>query len=90
MLKAKALPDYLWGKAMSTAVHICNRVPTCALDGKTPFEARHGEIPQVHYFHTFGCVTHIKNTRPNLKKLDDRSRRTIFVGYEVVSKVYHY
>ena len=34
------------------------------------------------YFRTFGCIAHIKVTRPNLKKLDDRSIRTVFIGYE--------
>ena len=36
----------------------------------------------------FGCIAHMKVTTPNLKKLDDRSRRTIFVGYELGSKAY--
>ena len=36
----------------------------------------------------FGCIAHMKVTTPNLKKLDDRSRRTIFVGYEPGSKAY--
>jgi hypothetical protein len=46
MLKAKGLPGYFWGEAVSTAVHI--------LHGKTPYEAWHGKIPAVHYFRTFG------------------------------------
>ena len=64
MLKAKNLPGYFWGEAVTTAVHILNRAPTRALDGKTPFEAWHGERPHVHYFRTFGCIGHVKNTRP--------------------------
>jgi hypothetical protein len=54
----------------------------------TPFEAWHGRKPAVHYFRTFGCVVHVKDTRPGLKKLDDRSRPMIFVGYEQGSKAY--
>ena len=38
--------------------------------------------------HTFGCIVHTKVTKPNLKKLDDRSIRSIFVGYEPGSKAY--
>ena len=30
----------------------------------------------------------MKITAPNQKKLDDRSQRTIFVGYEAASKAY--
>jgi hypothetical protein len=42
----------------------------------------------VHHLRTFGCVTHVK-TMGNLKKLDDRSKSVIFIGYEPGSKVYH-
>ena len=49
LLKTKALPGYFWGEAVATAVHILNRAPTCALDGKTPYEAWHGAVPTVHY-----------------------------------------
>jgi hypothetical protein len=35
MLKAKGLPGYFWGETVSTAVHILNRSPTRALDGKS-------------------------------------------------------
>jgi hypothetical protein len=88
MLKAKALPGYFWGEAASTVIYILNRSPTRALDWKTAYEAWHGELPTVHYFHTFGRVAYIKNMWLNLKKLDDLSRKAIFVGYESGSKVY--
>ena len=90
MLKAKALPRYFWGEAVTTVVHVLNRAPTCALDGKTPFEAWHGKCPPVHYFRTFGCIGHVKNTRPHPKKLDDRSSPMIFVGYENGSKAWRF
>jgi transposase InsO family protein len=88
LLKTKALPSYFWGEAVATAVHILNRAPMRALDGKMPYEAWHGAVPTVHYMRTFGCIAHVKITRPGLKKLDDRSIKTIFVGYEPGSKAY--
>jgi hypothetical protein len=36
----------------------------------------------------FGCIAHVKVTRPNLKKLHDRSQKMIFVGYKPGSKAY--
>jgi hypothetical protein len=36
----------------------------------------------------FGCIVYIKNTRTNPKKLDDRSPKMVFVGYEKGSKAY--
>jgi hypothetical protein len=40
-----------------------------------------------HLF-TFDCVIYVKNTRPHLKKLDGRSTKMVFVGYEEGSKAY--
>jgi hypothetical protein len=82
MMKAKGLPGVFWGEAVNTAVYILNRSPTRSLNEKMPYEAWHGERPVVSYFRTFGCVVHVKNTKPNLKKLEDRSTPMIFVGYE--------
>ncbi|WVZ50972.1 hypothetical protein U9M48_002169 [Paspalum notatum var. saurae] len=65
MLLAKGLPGMFWGEAVTTAVFILNRSPTRSLDGKTPFEARHGERPAVSFLRTFGCVAHVKNTKPH-------------------------
>jgi hypothetical protein len=42
----------------------------------------------VHHVKVFGCIIYVKNTVPHLKKLDDRGRKIIFVGYERGSKAY--
>ena len=51
------------------AMFILNRAPTKALKGKMPFEAWHGRKPNVSFLRTFGCVGHVKNTKPHLGKL---------------------
>jgi hypothetical protein len=58
------------------------------MDGVTPFEAWHGRKPNVSHLRVFGCVAHVKVTRPGLKKLDDRSVPMVFLGYEQGSKAY--
>ena len=73
---------------MVTAVYLLNRSSCKAIGGRTSYELWTGSTPAVHHLRTFGCVAHVKVTAPNLRKLDDRSRRMIFVGYEVGSKVY--
>jgi hypothetical protein len=88
LLKAKGLPAWFWGEAMNTAVYLLNRVPTKAVEGKTPFEAWYGKKPAVHHLKTFGCIVYVKNTTPHLKKMEDRGRKMIFVGYERGSKAY--
>ncbi|KAF8725661.1 hypothetical protein HU200_020204 [Digitaria exilis] len=88
MLKAMGVPGRFWGEAVTTAVFILNRAPTKSLDSKTPYEAWYEKKPAVHYFRTFGCVAHVKNTGGHLKKLDDRSKAMVFLGYEPGTKAY--
>ena len=73
---------------MSTAVFLLNRAPTNSLDGMTPFEAWHGRNPTVNFLRTFGCLIYVKEVRPNLWKLDDRSTSCVFIGYERSVKAY--
>ena len=73
---------------MTTAVFILNQAPTKALKGKMPFEAWHGLKPNVSFLRTFGCVGHVKNTKPHLLKLEDRSTPMVLLGYEEDNKVY--
>jgi hypothetical protein len=88
MMKAKKMPATFWGEAVTTAVFILNRAPTKALKGQTPFEAWHGRKPNVVFMRTFGCVGYVKTTKPGLGKLEDRSTKAVFLGYEEGSKAY--
>jgi hypothetical protein len=88
LLKEKGLPAWFWGEAVITVVYLLNRVPTKAVEGRTPFEVWYGKKPVVHHLKTFGCIVYIKNMKPHLKKMEDRGRKMIFVGYECRSKAY--
>jgi transposase InsO family protein len=88
MMKAKKMPAEFWGKAVTTTMFILNRAPTKALKGKTPFEAWHGRKPNMSFLRTFGCVGHVKNTKPHLGKLEDWSTPMVLLGFEEGSKAY--
>jgi hypothetical protein len=88
MMKAKKMPATFWGEAMTTAVFILNHAPTKALKGQTPFEAWLERKPSVAFMRTFGCVGHVKTTKPGLGKLEDRSMKAVLLGYEEGSKAY--
>ena len=40
------------------------------------------------FLRIFGCVGHVKNTKPHLDKLEDRSMSMVLLGYEEDSKAY--
>jgi hypothetical protein len=88
MLKAKSLSGIFWREVVAMVVYVLNHCSTKGVIGKMPYEAWHGHKPTVHHLCTFGCVAHVKNTAPNLKKLDNRSRPMIFIGYEEGTKGY--
>jgi hypothetical protein len=88
MLKAMGVPARFWGEAVSTAVYLLNRSPTKSVDGKTPFEVWYGYKPDVSYLRVFGCIAHVKVTKPHLSKLVDRSTLMVFLGYEPGSAAY--
>jgi hypothetical protein len=69
-------------------VYILNRVPTKSVEGATPFELRYGKKSLVHHLHTFGCISYVRNTKPQLSKLDDCWRQMVFIGYEKGTKAY--
>jgi transposase InsO family protein len=88
MLKAKSLTGMFWGEAVNAAVYLLNRSTSKSTGGKTPYLLWARSPPLVHHLRTFGCLAHVKVTTPNLRKLDDRSRPMIFVGYEPGSMAY--
>jgi hypothetical protein len=73
---------------VNVVVYVLNRCSMKSVDGMTSFEGWHGRKPTVHHLRTFGCTVYVRNTMPHLKKLEDRGREMIFVGYESSSKAY--
>jgi hypothetical protein len=90
MLKAMQVPPEFWGEAVCAAVYTLNRAPTKSLNNMTPFEAWHGRKPRVSHLRIFGCTTSVKIAGPNLSKLADRSRKMVFIGYEIGTKGYRF
>ena len=88
MMKAKSMLARFWGEAMTTAVFILNRVSTKALKGKTLFKVWYGHKPSMSFLRTFGCISHVRKTKPVLTKLEDRSTPMVLLGYTEGTKAY--
>jgi len=84
MMHARA-PETLWGEAVATAVYTLNRSINRNSD-KTPFEAVSGRKPDVSHLRVFGCAAYVKPRERKRsgyqRKLESRSQKLIFVGYE--------
>ena len=71
---------------MST-VHLLNRLPTKALDGKKPYEVRHDRKPTVSHLRVFSCVAFVKELG-HIGKLGDKSALGVFISYADGVKAY--
>ena len=90
MLKDKNLLHKLWGEVVNTNVYLLNQAPTKGLDGAAPYKVWTGVKPNVEHFRVFGSLFHVEILREKLKKLQDRSKPMVFIGYEVGIKGYKY
>ena len=84
LLESK-LPKYMWTYAIMASAYIRNRCFNQRI-GKTPFEAVAKRKPNISNMHTFGQTCFALNQNP--KKLDPRSEKGIFVGYDRDSPAY--
>jgi hypothetical protein len=80
LLKQRGMPTIYWGEAVMTVIHLLNRSPIKALDGKTSYEAWHGRKPVVSHLCVFSCLAFTKELN-HVGKLDDRSMPGVFIGY---------
>lgn len=66
---------------MRTAVYLLNRSPTQALT-TTPYEALLKKKPNLSKIHVSGCNAYVYDKSRKTAKLEDRSWKGIFLGYE--------
>ncbi|GKD75351.1 retrovirus-related pol polyprotein from transposon TNT 1-94 [Tanacetum coccineum] len=88
MLKSKKMPKEFWAEAVDCAVYLLNRCPSKSLDNKTPQEAWNGMKPTVSHLRIFGSISYVHVPSQRRSKLDDRSKKHVFVGYDKQSKGY--
>nr|GEX83448.1 retrovirus-related Pol polyprotein from transposon TNT 1-94 [Tanacetum cinerariifolium] len=88
MLKKKKMPKEFWAKAVDCAVYLLNRCPLKTLDNKTPQKAWNGLKPTVSHLWVFRSIAYVHVLSQRRLKLNDRSEKHVFVGYDKQSKGY--
>ncbi|GKA13910.1 retrovirus-related pol polyprotein from transposon TNT 1-94 [Tanacetum coccineum] len=82
------MPKEFWAEAVDCAVYLLNRCPSKSLDNKTPQEAWNGMKPTVSHLRIFGSIVYAHVPSQRGSKLDDKSKKHVFVGYDKQSKGY--
>ena len=85
ILKEANLPKYMWSYAIMSLTYIRNRWYNNRIR-TTPHEISTGTKPNLLNMHLFGsiCYAYVQNP----KKLADRGKKGIFVGYDKYSPAY--
>eukprot|EP01018_Ginkgo_biloba_P002097 Gb_06074 [translate_table: standard] len=89
MMKAKILPNSFWTKVVATSIYLLNRCPTKSVKGMTPQEAWSRRKPSVAHLKVFGCIAYSHVPKEKRQKLDDKSKKCIFVSYSEEIKGYN-
>lgn len=94
MLYESGLPLSYWGEAVLTATYLGNISPHAGLGGKSPravfssFSLVGPYKPQLNRLRPFGCIAYVHVPKQLRKKLDDRVRAGVMLGYEEGSYSY--
>ena len=81
MLKARHLSNEYWAEAVACAIYVINRSPTKSVMNRVPEEEWSGMFCSVSHFRVFGCVAYAHVPKQIRGKLDDKSEKCIFTGY---------
>ncbi|GKC32768.1 retrovirus-related pol polyprotein from transposon TNT 1-94, partial [Tanacetum coccineum] len=88
MLNGSVLSKHFWTEAVRTACYTQNRSIIVKRHNKTPYEIFRERIPNISYFHVFGCLVFIHNHKDYLGKFDAKADDGYFLGYSFVSKAF--
>nr|KYP48195.1 Retrovirus-related Pol polyprotein from transposon TNT 1-94 [Cajanus cajan] len=75
-------------KTWYTAIYILNKCLTKSVHYKIPKEAWSGRRPSIRHLKIFGCISYAHVLDQLRKKLDDKGKRCVFIGYSSNSKTY--
>jgi transposase InsO family protein len=84
MLATAKLPPSSWPWAANTLVRTINRLPSSAINFRTPFELWNGETPSIGMLRTWGCEALVHLQKDQQKKpFGPHARKCVFIGYPI-------
>ena len=82
------MPKVFLAKTVNTASFIINRSPSSAIDFKIPKEVWSGRPVDYLSLKIFGCLAYVHVQSGECSKLDSKSRKCVFLGFEKGVKGY--
>ena len=82
------MPKEFWAEVVQCAIYVTNQCPHAKLDDQTPQEAWSGQKSTISHLKVFGSVAYAHVPDQRRKKIEDKSKRYIFIGYDERTKRY--
>ena len=87
----QGLPEFLWEYAINHASYLHNRASTKSLKGLTPYDKWFKKKSNISHLREFGApVWVLLQGQKEPRKMETKSRRRVFVGYDDGSKSIKY
>ena len=80
---AKDLGISLWAEALNYSVFTINQTGTSSVTGKSPADLWFGRRVSLHYMKSFGCEYYMMIPDHQRRKMNEKSKKGIFVGYDI-------
>jgi hypothetical protein len=77
------LPLHFYADFVDTLVYLINKGPSSSLDGIIPEEAWIGKKVNYSFLKTFSCEAFVHIDKENRTKLEAKSKKCTFIGYDV-------
>src|SRR3954470_15961592 len=88
MINETNMAKHLWAEAINIACYIQIRISIRPILNKNPYELWKNRKPNISYFHPFGCVCYILNTKDHLHKFGSKAHKCFLLRYSKRSKGY--
>ncbi|GJT21921.1 retrovirus-related pol polyprotein from transposon TNT 1-94 [Tanacetum coccineum] len=88
MMNGSVVSKHFWTEALRISCYTQNRLIIVKRHDKTPYEIFRERIPDINYFHVFGCPMFIHNNKDYLGKFDAKADDGYLLGYSFVSKAF--
>jgi hypothetical protein len=81
LLEESGLSRKYWAECLAALIHVLNRCPTSAVEGKTSHEVWYKEKPGVGHLRVWGCLAYVHIQKDKRAKLGSHMEKCIFIGY---------
>lgn len=88
MLAGRGIPNMFWHEVVNLENYVINRIHTTSIQKITPEEAYSKSKALIQHFRIFGFIAYVHIPDVEMRTLDDKGMKCIFLGVSDTNKAY--